>query len=370
VRTIGKTSRVGLLRTASQRIVGSTFRSVAEAGRFMLAMQGQDYASVKWSLGLRVPGSTEAEVEAAFTSGALVRSWPMRGTLHVTAPEDLPWLLDLLGPRIVKSLTTRRASLHLDDKTLERARNTALRALAGGTHKTREQMQTLWEQAGISTAGQRGYHLLVHLSLDKTLCLGPPQGKEQTFVLLSEWVKKPRVLQTEEAMGELARRYFQSHGPATLKDFAGWAKLGLKEAKDCVALAGKSLTTLSYEGAHYFLSPHTEDLLARAMPHAEDAVHALPGFDELVLGYKERDAIIDPNHFERVVPGGNGMFMATMVSAGRVVGTWRRTHKAKETVVEALPFAALSRTQAQAFSRAAQAYGSFMGVTVRVMLPS
>jgi hypothetical protein len=366
---------LGLLRLATQRIAASTWKTPADAARGMLAMQGQDYTSVKWSLGLRVPGATHADVEAAFMNGTIVRSWPLRGTLHVTAPEDLAWMLDLLGPRVLASVASRRAALSLDDRTIERARDLALEALSGGKHLSREELQSLWQSRGIDTAGQRGYHLLFHLSVTQTLCFGPPRGKEQTFVLLSEWVKKPRRLDREDALRELATRFVESHGPATLLDLAGWAKLTLTDAKLGVTLSGKRIGTLEHEGTRYLIAPDAEDLLARAREPG-GTVHLLPGFDEYILGYKERGAVLHEAHFEHVVPGGNGIFMPTVVKDGRVIGTWHRTHKAKETTMEARIFPErpvkaahppMDRVTAQAFSRAAEAYGRFLGVTIRVL---
>src|SRR4051812_31876137 len=151
-------SRIGLLRLSSQRIAGSTFATPLDASRHMLAMQGQDWASLLWSLGLRVPGVTSARVQEAFAKGQIVRGWPMRGTLHATAAEDLPWMVDLCCPRVVQAVARRRDALSLDDKTLERARAIAESALRGGKQLTRGEMQALWEKKGISTAGQRGYH--------------------------------------------------------------------------------------------------------------------------------------------------------------------------------------------------------------------
>ncbi len=236
-------------------------------------------------------------------------------------------------------------------------------------------MQALWDRKGITTAGQRGYHMLFHLSITKTLCFGPPKGHEQTFALMHEWVKRPRTLVREEALGELARRYFQSHGPATLADFSGWAKLTLADAKKGVALAGKSLTTLEADSARYVMAADAEDRVSTwsatgasgARESSLPLVHALPGFDEFVLGYKERDVVLAPHHKTKIVPGGNGVFMPTIVQGGKSVGTWRRVHKAKETVVEAFPYSKLSADAARAFAHAAHAYGRFLGVTTRVM---
>jgi len=332
----------------------------------MLAMQGQDFPSVKWSIGIRVPGSTDADVEAAFSAGTIVRSWPIRGTLHVTAAEDLPWMLELLGARIVDGAASRRAALKLDERTLGRARELAIRRLEGGMTATRDDLLAAFDAGGVSTEGQRGYHLLFHLSVTGTLCLGPVEGKEQAFALLGEWVKKPRRLERDQALGELARRYFVSHGPATLADYSGWAKLTVKDARTGLALARKELVELTVDGATYFMAASAEGLLATVGSQVRESVVALPGFDEYILGYKERGAVLAPTHAGTIVPGGNGVFMPTIVVGGQVRGTWRRKAKAKETVVEALPFERLSRAERLAFSSAAGSWGRFTGATVRM----
>lgn len=368
-------SRIGRLRLVSQRIQGASFASPVEAVRGMLAMQGQDFPGLLWSIGLRVPGCTVKEVERAFATGNVVRSWPMRGTLHATAPEDLPWMLALLAPRVVRGAKRRREQLSLDDRTLERAREVAARALQGGKYLTRETMQSTWERAGISTAGQRGYHLLWHLASTGTLVFGPPVDKEQSFALLSEWVKKPRTLEGDEALGELVRRYLESHGPATHEDIMGWAKLTVAETKAGLAVAGKALSHLVVDGVRYELPADLEDRAAKVLGGSarkargtrEADAHLLPGFDEFVLGYKAREIVIDAAHLDRLCPGGNGVFMPSMVLGGRVVGTWRRAHKAKHTEIEALPFTRLPKAAEGAFKRAAEAYGRFLGVTVRVV---
>lgn len=356
---------LGRLRVANQRLVGSTWKTPADAARGMLAMQGQDFASAKWSLGLRVPGATDADVEAALADGSVVRSWPVRGTLHVTASEDLPWMLDLLGPGVFASTAARRAALAVDDRAIEDARAIAHRELAGRTVLTRDELQARFDAGGVSTDGQRGYHLLFHLSITKSLCFGPPRGKDQTFVLLSEWVRKPRALGREEALGELARRYFASHGPATTSDFSGWSKLAAKDLKAALGAARPHLAELTVGGTLHYLAADAEDVLANANVSTPSVV-LLPGFDEYVLGYKDRGTVLRPERFEAVVPGGNGVFMPTLVIDGQVRGTWRRVRKTRETVIEVLPWDRLTKREAQAVSRAGADYGRFVGSTVKI----
>lgn len=353
--------RVASLRLAAQCLASGSFDDVAAAARAMLAFQAQDFPGACWSLGLRVSGATEASVHEALAQGVIVRSWPMRGTLHFTAAADLHWMLNLTSERIVRGAAARRANLGLDDATLDRARDVALRGLAGGLRRTREQMMELFEQNQISTHEQRGYHLLWHLAQTRTLCFGPLEGSEQTFVLLAEWVKKPRVLGREEALAEFATRYFTSHGPATLQDFSWWSSLPMKDARLGVAAAGKTLASLDLDGTRYLLSPALLDA-----PDPGPLTLALPGFDEFMLGYQDRSAALPAAFAPRIVPGNNGMFLSTIVVDGQIVGTWKRTQRARHIAIEAVPFAPLSKATQRAFTLAADRYGAFLGRKVEV----
>ena len=342
------------LRLAAQWI--STPRpgaTAAEVVRHMTAMQAQDFAGAKWSVGLRAPGLTDVDVEAALADRSVVRSWPMRGTLHLTAPEDLGWMLRLTAPRLIRGARLRREQLGLSEAHIERAREGAVGALAGGRVLSRDGIQQLWTEQGIETTGQRGYHLLWSLSQTGTLVFGPVDGKQQTFTLLDEWVTAPRVLDGDEALGEWAARYIASHGPATVRDFAWWASLTLTEARRGIAVAAPR--ELEVDGTTYYLAHDLEP--------ARRGTHLLPGFDEYLLGYQDRSAPLAAEHFAVIVPGSNGVFQPTMVDAGEVVGTWRRTVRAKRVDLALLPF---EQRDVSRWSRAASRYGSFLGIPAEV----
>ena len=356
--------RLRELRLIAQRIAAPAAASPADTVRWMLALQAQDFPGVKWSVGLRELGGTQAAVEAACDAGEIVRSWPMRGTLHLVAAEDLQWMLELTTPRSVASAGERRAYLGIADLDVERARDIAVAALSGDRVMTREALLGSIEAGGVSTRGQRGYHLLWYLAQTGTLVLGPADGRQQTFVLLDEWVPRPRRLGRDEALGELARRYFASHGPATARDLARWSGLTMAQVRLGVGVAGAALATLELAGVPYLLAPETLDAAAPAA-----RLHLLPGFDEYVLGYQDRTAVLAPEHSQAIVPGGNGVFRPTIVVDGAVVGTWRRTVKAREVVVEAAPFAPLSRPIRAGLRDAVEAYGAFLGQPVRFVAP-
>ena len=216
-------SSLVLHRLANQHITGPGFEHPEQALRWMGAIQAQDYAQAVWAIGLRSESATLVDVEQAIAEKKIVRTWPMRGTIHFVPAEDVKWMLQLSAPRMLAGVRGRQAQLGLDPAVLERSRQIFYDALHGGRRLTRAEMLATLERAGIPTQSQRGYHILWYAAQTGLICMGPMHKKAQTFVLLDEWVPGSRDLPREEALGELARRYFSSHGPATLRDFARWA---------------------------------------------------------------------------------------------------------------------------------------------------
>lgn len=192
---------------------------------FFGAVHAQDYRGALWGVGQRVAGATEADVERALAERSIVRTWPMRGTLHFVAPDDVRWMLRLLAPRAIARAAGRHRQLGLDAATFAQSRDRLTAVLAGGNQLTRDAIYAELDRSGISTAGQRGIHILAQLAMEGVICFGARRSKQQTFALLDEWVPSSRMLEGDEALAELAARYFASHGPATLADFAWWSGL-------------------------------------------------------------------------------------------------------------------------------------------------
>ena len=346
--------RIVRLRLAAQRITSSEFTSAAEVVRWMTAMQAQDLPGALWSVGLRLPDSTEADVNAALRDGTIVRSWPMRGTLHLVAPEDLRWMLSLSTERLVRLAAARRAALDLDERRLERARDAVIEALRGGRALRRDEMYDVFDRAGIRPDGQRGYHVLWHLAQTGTLCFGPPDGKQQTFTLFDEWITRSRDLPREEALGEFTLRYFRSHGPATIRDFAWWSSLTLADARIGLAVARGDLSTIERDGDELYFAEGADPEPGR------DGIRMLPGFDEYLLGYQDRTPQLAAEHADLVVPGKNGMFFPTIVRDGEVVGTWKRALSSRGVTIVSAPFGTPGNTLRTGFDRAGRQYGRFL----------
>ena len=329
-------------------------------------MQAQDYASALWAVGLRSPGSTRATIEQAVADRLIVRTWPMRGTLHFIAPTEVRWMLALLGPRVIAKSASQKRILGLDDNgvTIGRSADALTRALTGNQQLKRAELMAVLEQAGIATTGQRGYHLLWHAALAGLICLGPMQDKQQTFVLLDEWLPPSKPLTREESLARLTRQYYTGHGPATQQDLMWWAGLTATDVKLGLELVKSELSKETIQGQTHWLGSD-----AVPLPKRDASVQLLPGFDEYLLGYRDRGTILAPEHTSQVCPGGNGIFAPMIVVDGQIVGTWKRTVKKTTATIELLPFTTLTATTRAALQKVADRFGTFWSLTA-VLAPA
>lgn len=345
-------------RLANQHISGHRFQRPEQVVQWLGAVQAQDYLGALWGVGLRMEQATEAAVEQTLTEGAIVRTWPMRGTLHFVAAADIRWMLELMTPRIVAASKRRlEQQFDLDEKTFSRSRELFVRELQGGRRLERNQMYQMLEQANISAAGQRGLHILWRLAQEGVICFGPRQGKQQTFVLLDEWVPNPRRLERDEALAELAGRYFTSRGPATLQDFTWWSGLTSIDAKAGIEMARPEIIEEKINDRTYWLAPSQPD-------HVDPSptAYLLPAYDEYTVAYKDRSAVLDPLHAADT-NSGNGIFKPTIVVDGQVVGVWKRTLERGSVLIATSMFRSLTKAEQLAVDGAAERYKRFLEET-------
>jgi hypothetical protein len=341
---------------------GDLFPSPAETVRHFGAIQAQDYRGGLWAVGLRTAGlgtagADEAAVERAIEARSVVRTWPMRGTLHFVAAEDVRWVLALLAQRAVDRAAGRHRQLGLDQQLFARCRRLFEKALRGGGRKTRDEMYALLRDAGVPPDGQRGIHILQRLAQDGVLCFGPRNGRQQTFVLLDEWVPEVKPRPRDEALADLALRYFTSHGPATVQDFAWWSGLGLADARSGTESTAKLLESDSVDGKIYW-SPREKP---PSGPKGAGAL-LLPPFDEFLVAYKDRGAALDASH-ARHAPS---LLSPTIASRGRIVGTWTRTLTRNSVVVVPRFFKRPGPAELRSVAAAAVRYGRFLGLDAKL----
>ncbi|GAA3510219.1 hypothetical protein FHR32_003471 [Streptosporangium album] len=340
---------------------------VAGVVTWLGAMQAQDLASGLWSFGVRLPGYTAGDVTAALERREALRTWPMRGTVHFVPSRDAHWMLDLMGSRALAGAARRREFLGLSEEVADRAVEVLGTAVAGGGRLTRSQCMAVLADKGIEAAGQFGYHLLWYASQRGVLCIAPNVGNEQSFVLLDEWAPDPHRPDRDEALATIALRYFRGHGPTTRQDFAGWTGLTAADAKRGIMAAGDRLAGVTVDGVEMYLEPALLDTTPSAMDGHE--VLVLPGFDEYLLGYKNRSLMLADEHKPAIIPGNNGMFQATVVCDGRVVGTWKRSLTKTKVQIVVHPLVPLGKADQARIEQAFEGYARFVGRTPEVRLP-
>lgn len=334
---------------------GSALQVVRELG----ALQAQEYASGAWSLGVR-SGLTLEQVEQAVHAREVVRTWPMRGTLHWVPAEDARWMCELFAAPRSTTLATRFAQLGLTETDVELAGRLFEEHLR--EPMSRPDVAALLVKHGIDPTGQRSYHLIAHHCMTGMVCQGPLLGRQPSFVLVDTWVPHSRKPSREEGLATVAERYVRGHGPVTEKDLAGWLLKPLSLTREALALVEHRLVRETVDGQVWLT--HVE---ARPVPDAPDRVHLLPQWDELLLGYKSRDVTLPSEHAARVVPGRNMVFRPTLVVAGEVAGTWRRVQRSRHVAVEVQPFTELSVGRWREVERAADAYATFLGTEAEVV---
>ena len=346
-------------RLHNQGLEGPGFGSVAEAVAWLGAVQAQDYAAAKWALGLRVRNATDAAVEQAFAKGEILRTHVLRPTWHFVMPADIRWLLALTGPRIKATLNSYCRKHGLDETTLRRSNDIIGHALVGGRHLTRPELATLLRRRRIAVNGMEASFIMMRAEQDAVVCSGPIREKQFTYALLEERVPKALPFDRDEALAELAARYFTSHGPATLRDFAWWSGLRMNEAKIGLDLARARLEHHVVDGTSLWFAPST-----RVRTNHRNAVHLLPNYDEYFIAYKDRELVLDG-------AGAMGiMFTHQIAIGGQVRGSWKRLSRASGCVIEARPLVPLSTAHERALDAAADRHSRFLGVPVSLTVAS
>ena len=348
------------LRLSAQRITGSVVGDASKVVAWLGLMQAQDYSAAKWAVALRMPAgiATESTVERAVACGSILRTHVVRRTWHFVSVKDLRWMLKLVASRLIARSADRYRQLGIDAATFGRCTKILARTLDDGRALTRDALGSTLEHAGILARGPRLSHLLVRAELEGLICSGPPRGGHHTYMLLDRRAPLTAPLTTplarDEAVAELARRYFRSRGPASLRDFVWWSGLAAKEARAGVKAIDASLAAGVLEGETYWWSNEAPTAIE------SPCVHMLPAFDEYVLAYRNRAAVLDTHQSKRLNAGG-GLLRPAIIIDGRVAGTWRRTLLGPSTVsIDAEMFTPVGARERLAIAGAARRYAEFL----------
>jgi len=340
-------------RLTNQRIVDTDFKTPSEVVSWMGAMQAQEYAMAKWAIGLRAKGLTDSCVEKAFNDGEILRTHFLRPTWHFVSPSDIRWMLELTAPRVQQINSFMYRKMNYDYAFLNKTNDILAKALEGNQYLTRPELQETLKQNKILAEGVGLSCIMMYAELERVICSGPRKGKQFSYALLDERVPETKSLTREESLRELSNRYFTSRGPATVKDFATWSGLTVKDAKaGANSLPDEFIRKIIDNQEFIFLKE--EKIFKRNQP-----AFLMPDYDEYGMGYKDRSAIIPTGtkpELEKAVNSGN---YHLFIVDGVISGTWKRTVKGENVFVETAPFFNLNKTQEQALEKAEERFIKF-----------
>lgn len=325
------------LRLINQQLAETTLKTPVELVSWLGAVQGQEYAQSKWAIGVRLPHITDNDVECHFTSGTLLRTHVLRPTWHLVAAADIRWLLKLTAPRVHAINAYMYRKCELDSAIFNRCNDIMIRQLEGGKSLTRTALNQAFQQAGIEASDTRLSCIMMQAELDGLICSGPRVGNQFTYALLEERVKPVAALNKEEALAELAQRYFASRGPATIHDFATWSGLTVTDCRKGVELVKSKVT----KAADYYFT----DVVPASTPTTE-RLYMLPIYDEFVMGYKDRSPSMLLSNESKPL----SVFENLLMADGQLLGTWKRSVGAKSIDVKAYFLHSPTNAQRNAFA--------------------
>ena len=348
-------------RLRNQRLVESKLRGPAKAVSWLGAVQAQDYPGAKWAIGLRAPGCHDGDIEQAFNEGLILRTHVLRPTWHFVAPEDIRWLLALSSPRVHAANAYYYRQSELNAKVLLRSCAMMHRMLEGGKSLTRAELATGLKRAKVPADGLKLAYLVMHAELEGVICSGPRRGNQFTYALLEDRAPAGKALDGDAALCELVTRYFTSHGPATMRDFTWWSGMTVKDTQRGIQLAGKALVEETIDGRPHWSSPQKNAAAGRTV-----GTFLLPNYDEYLIAYKDRAAVVDASRASQIAARTGGAFANHLIVDGRLAGGWSRTMKGNSVLIEVAPYKKLTPSQSRAVATAADSYGEFLGLPASV----
>jgi hypothetical protein len=351
-------SDVARYRFYNQHIGRAKFEKPDDVVAWLGAMQGQEYAMAKWGIAQRMQEITATELDKAFADGAILRTHLLRPTWHFVTPADIRWVLALSAPRVHAVNAFMYRKLELDSALFKRSTAVLTKSLQGGKQLTRVELASALQQAGIATVGElRMGYILMQAELDALICSGARRGKQFTYALLEERVPQVKKMEREEALAELVKRYFTSRGPATMRDFTVWSGLTMTDAK-------RGIEMLKPKLEHDVIDEQTYWFVESALPAKPSltSAHLLPIYDEYVMGYKDRSAMLGALEREKF-DAGSIAFDNLIVINGMLVGSWKRTLSKREVSIETNFNARLTKVEQKAVAAGAAQFGKFLSLS-------
>jgi hypothetical protein len=341
-------------RMVNQKIVNTRFIKANEVVKWMGAMQAQDYAMAKWAIGIRLLNPSDKKIEKAVDDGDILRTHLMRPTWHFVSADDIYWILELTVQRVRASTKSRDRNLELTEAILNKTGRIIEKTLLEKIHVTREELAAEIHKAKIATDNNRMSHILLNAELNGIICSGRSKNGKLTYALLNERVPEKKVLTRDESLAELAKRYFTSHGPATLKDFTWWSGLSVADAKNGLESVKENFF-FDTIGDEKYVMPQS---FSGKNPE-KALLFLLPAYDEFLISYRDRSASLQRINFKRAVSS-NGIFYPLIVVNGQVKGLWKRLAKGDKIIIEAEFFLRAGKSDKNLLETEVHRFGEFL----------
>jgi Winged helix DNA-binding domain len=343
-------------RMRNTGLIGTPASDWRDVVRSFGAMQAQDYGPAKWSLGQRVRGLTDADMDRALDDGKILRTHALRPTWHFVLPEDILWILKLTGPRIHISTSTAFKELAIDAKLGARSNRAVARALRGGNHLTRKELQAVLAKSGIETDSRRLGFLMSYAEIEGVICSGARRGKQQTYALIEERAPNARNLAPDEALAELTFRYFTSHGPATIKDYRWWSSLKVTDIRRGIEMLGDKLRTDEVGGKTYFSTKGSTSTRV-----SSPTVHLLQAYDEYLVAYTDSKPLLNLSGIARSTSD-RTLYLGVVTLDGQIAGNWKRTITKNSVKFDVVLYRLFRGEKATALRKAVDGHGAFLGL--------
>jgi hypothetical protein len=346
----------------SQRLWGDPLESPEQVVRRLGALQAQEYAYAKWSVAQRAAGVDEAAMDRALSAGTILRTHILRPTWHFVLAEDIRWMLKVSAPRVNALNAYYYRQLSLDDELFATTNGVITNTIERSGHLTRKELAATLDLAGIAASGLRLAYIIMRAELDGIVCSGAPRGKQQTYALVDERAPDATIMDTDEALAELTRRYFTARGPATLKDFLRWSSLtAIEGRKGLDAIESELESELMDERTYWFV---TSSSSRKKEPNVVDLVQ---GYDECIMSYSEsRDVLLEDVTYladtSEVQP-----FLHAILLDGRLIGRWKRVLERGSVAIETSFNRPLNRDEKIGLDTAVERYGRFVARPVTLL---
>jgi len=354
-------SEIAYLRLSHQCLLGTKFTSPKEVVGWLGAMQAQDYYMAKWAIGTRMLNATDRLVEDAINRGEIVRTHVMRPTWHFVLAEDIRWMLALTAPHIKSAMKPYQKKLKLDEKIFSRTNAIISKLLKGNNYLTRAEIVAELKKEKIKADNLQATHIMFDAELNGIVCNGPMRGKQFTYALMDDRIPSTKPISRDEALFKLSKKYFASHGPATIQDFIWWSGLPAADAKKGNELVKDKLISEKVDGKVYWFDG------AIAMTTVANQVTPLflPAYDEFMISYTDRSASIDKKYAKAILVG-NGIFRPIIVKDGKAIGIWLRTVKKNHVVISTKFFSAKEKMKKSEIAPLIEPFGKFLDMEIKL----